>query len=216
MQIVRDGRFTYTVASLIRTDNLQRLADLVDEQDRVVLDAGASSGLFSRFVKQRVIQAPGLLPSEANPILVPVIRSNLAPFDNWTVVTKALSDSEGVVPFYRNHDVPQTSALDRVSAESFGRWPAEEMSVGSTTVDALVEQLALDRIDVLKMDIQGAESRAIAGAADALSRVRKLLIEVSFLDGSPELVLARLQQEFGDPTVVQLVSGGADLLYARS
>lgn len=216
LQMVRDGTFSSTIMNLMKIGSLQRLAELVGDDDDVVIDAGSSSGLFSRLVKER---HPGvrLIAIEANPRLVPIIRWNLHSFDNWDIVPKALTNNAaGVVTFYRNEDAPQTSSLERGSAEIVGRWPAEEISVASTSVDAIAEQFGLEKIDVLKMDIQGAETLAIAGAAATLPRLSKLIIEVSFLDPRPEMLLAQLHEEFGEPVVVQLVLGGADLLYTRS
>lgn len=215
LRIARETRFSDTVMQLMRSDNLQRLADVVGPADGVVVDAGAHSGLFSALVKRSHADAR-VVAIEANPHLVPIIRQNLAPFDNWDVVPKVLTNKLGQVTFYCNVSATQVSALDRGSAEAFGTEPAEPISVQSTTLDAIAAEFGLDGIDVLKMDVQGGETRAIAGAVRMLPRIRKLIIEVSFLDARPEILLVRLHEEFGDPTVLQLVAGGADLLYTRS
>jgi hypothetical protein len=44
-----------------------------------------------------------------------------------------------------------------------------------TTVDALVRQFGLDRVDLIKMDIEGAEVRALRGATETIRRFRPRL-----------------------------------------
>jgi FkbM family methyltransferase len=55
----------------------------------------------------------------------------------------------------------------------------EKTAVGEyidlTTIDSIVTELKLDRVDVLKMDIEGAEIRAIRGARNSLNRFRPRL-----------------------------------------
>jgi hypothetical protein len=61
------------------------------------------------------------------------------------------------------------------------RWPAVARElVPLTTIDAVVEMLALDRLDFIKADIEGWELRLLHGAENALRRFRpRLLIELS-------------------------------------
>ena len=215
LHIARDGNVVGTVHHLLTIESLARLADVVSPSDTIVLDGGAHSGLFSTLVKQRNATAQ-VIAVEPNPDLQSVIRQNLEPYDNWVLVPKALDAEPGIRTLYRNHDATQLSALSRGSGEVYGSSSVEAISVPSTTIDSLTDEFALDRIDVLKLDIQGAEGRAIAGAHKTLPRVQKLLIEVTFLEEGPEDLLLLLREEFGEPRMVQPVLGGADLLYARA
>jgi FkbM family methyltransferase len=212
--IAWDSGFGMTARHLLGVDSLQRLADHVQPEDTVIVDAGAHSGLFSALVKRRNPTCR-VVAIEANPQLHSVIRANLGPYSNWELIPKALSDATGPMSFFVNSGATQTSALSQESAEMFGSQSSERITVDSTTIDSLVTELGIDRIDVLKLDIQGAEARALKGASDFLPRIGKLLIEVTFLDESPEDLLVSLREEFGDPIFVQPVAGGADLLYSR-
>lgn len=214
LRVARDGTVESTVRHLLRVDSLDRLAALVDDGDDVVLDIGAHSGLFSALVKARH-PAARIVAVEANPSLHPVIRSNLEPFGNWDLLPFAVTDTTTEIPFFVNGRATQTSAINRESAEAFGRTTAKEIRVRATTLDRIAHDLKLERIDVVKMDIQGAEELAIAGGQTALKIVRKLIIEITFLDGNPEGVLRMLSADFGAPTLIEPVVGGADLLFRR-
>jgi len=215
MLIAWDGSFGMTTRHLLGVNSLLRLADYVRGDDTVIVDAGAHSGLFSALVKRRNPTCR-LIAIEANPQLHSVIRANLRPYSNWELIPKVLSDGTEPTTFFVNPDATQTSALSKESAETFGLQSSERITVESTTIDSLAAQLELNRIDVLKLDIQGAEALALKGASRLLPRIGKLLIEVSFLDESPEDLLVSLREEFGSPIVVQPVAGGADLLYSRT
>jgi hypothetical protein len=63
-----------------------------------------------------------------------------------------------------------------------------------TTLDRLVEELSLSRIDFIKMDIEGAEQPALRGAFETLRRHRPVLAVGSYhkpddIDGIPRIVL---------------------------
>lgn len=66
---------------------------------------------------------------------------------------------------------PETPAADRVVAARSG----SSDSIDLTTIDDAVARLGLDRLDVIKMDIEGAEVRAIYGARSTLRRFKPRL-----------------------------------------
>src|SRR5712692_5769265 len=45
----------------------------------------------------------------------------------------------------------------------------------TATIDSIVQEFALDRLDLIKMDIEGAEPRALAGGMAAIQRLRPQL-----------------------------------------
>jgi FkbM family methyltransferase len=214
LQIARDSSAAGTVNHLIQIDRLDALASHVDAGDTVIVDAGAHSGLFSALAARR---APGarIVALEPNPALHPIIEANLDGIEHWSLVPKALTDVVGPVEFLCHERATQASALAQGAAEGWAAGGSQSISVSATTLDSLVEEFGLDHIDVVKLDIQGAEGAAIAGAEKALPSIRKILIEVTFLEPKPERLLGRLAEEFGDPQVIGPVRGGADLLYSR-
>jgi FkbM family methyltransferase len=213
MRIARDANAAGTISHLLSVDKLQALAQHVDRGDEVIVDAGAHSGLFSVLALERAPSAR-VVAIEPNPQLLPIIEANLSGENQWDLVPKALSDKAGEVTFYRNPGATQTSALDQTSAETWGT-ASEPITVSATTLDQLASDFDLDHIDVLKLDIQGAEEAVLAAASKILARTSKLLVEVTFLDGNPERLLRILREQFGEPSMVQPVNSGADLLYHR-
>jgi hypothetical protein len=57
---------------------------------------------------------------------------------------------------------------------------ANSITVVTLTLPELMERLKLEHIDLLKLDLQGAERLVLAGALQILDRVRVIYIEVFF------------------------------------
>jgi FkbM family methyltransferase len=86
----------------------------------------------------------------------------------------ALTCSEGEKTFYLNKG-PETSSLLPSTQES-SKWAAADLmenvrslSVPTTTLDAFCQKAGINKIDILKMDTQGAELSILKGAANLLS-----------------------------------------------
>ncbi len=199
---------------LSSTPKLRRLADVVSAEDAVIIDIGAHSGLFATFAKERSPDAL-VIVVEPDPKLRPIIERNLKPFGAWKLIQAAVSSQSGRSNFYRNAHATQTSSLFADSAQTFAG-EIERLDVEVTTLDSIVARLETPQIDVLKLDVQGAERLVLEGGAASLSGVRKLIIEVTFLDPDPGALLTFLAGEFGAPQTLNPVYMGADLVYRRA
>ncbi|MDJ0954049.1 MAG: FkbM family methyltransferase [Acidimicrobiia bacterium] len=212
--IINDGAAGYHLLNSI--GKLRDLAAVVDPTDQLVVDIGAHSGLFGRFASERAPHAR-VVAVEPDPALRGLIERNLATTASYSLVDMAVSDHVGTGTFYRNPQSTQTSSLIRAAVEPFGsEADIEPFSVTVTTLDELWRtELDEQPIDVLKIDVQGAEGAVLAGGETAVQHVDKLLIEVSLLSPDAALLLPQLENVFGSPQVINLVAGGADLLFTR-
>jgi len=131
-----------------------------------VLDCGAHVGVFSR--RALASGAKLVVAVEPSPKIVECLRRNLAEdiaAGRAIVYPKALWDSEGPLPFEVNDiNTGQGSVVERAQNG------AREILVPLTTVDRMMEELKLARVDFIKMDIEGAETRALAGARATLAQ----------------------------------------------
>jgi FkbM family methyltransferase len=75
------------------------------------------------------------------------------------------------------------------------RTGTREIDVPATTIDAIVREHGIDRVDYLKMDIEGAERHALRGGMETLKRDRpRMMLEAYHLEDDHE-VLPRLLRE---------------------
>ena len=132
-----------------------------------VLDCGANVGVFTR--KALWAGAALVIAIEPAPDNLECLRRNFATeiaSGKVVVYPKGVWDKDDVLKL--NVD-PADSARDSfVNAIPNGGF----IEAPLTTIDHLAEELHLARVDFIKMDIEGAEQKAIAGARGAIARWR--------------------------------------------
>jgi FkbM family methyltransferase len=141
--------------------------------DRVIVDAGANVGLFTCWAAARNREAviTAVEPSPANfRRLVQHVRTN--GFENRVQpVQAALSASERTVWLSERPAESQAFYVtDRPAPQS--------VEVPAMSLPALLERVPHDRIDFLKMDVEGSEYPVLtATPAGVLQRIRRISLE---------------------------------------
>lgn len=178
----------------VRTYNLDTLAYLVREiflsgcyeagrlpERPVILDVGANIGIASLYFHLRYPTA-SITAVEADPdvfqLLAGNIRATMA--SRVTAVHGAAGEESGELLLYRWPGKPGrlTSSLER------DRGGAEGLVVPALRLSSMVG----DRVDLLKIDIEGAEHQVLRelAAAGALARVRQIIFELHTPGADPE------------------------------
>ena len=133
--------------------------------DAVVVDCGASIGMVSASLSRRFPDAR-VIAFEASPAAQPSTRATFAANGGRAeLVEKAVGDEPGELSFYAD---PNGTG-----------WGFLNDEIGGITVPvvALDDELAdLDRLDLLKLDIEGGELRALRGGAATIGRLRPILV----------------------------------------
>ncbi|PLK68878.1 hypothetical protein C0V73_21155 [Rhizobium sp. TH135] len=144
-------------------------ADIMGAQAPLVIDVGAHIGTFALWTLALNPRAQ-ILSVEADPQTFGVLEHNRALARGaWHTIHRAASDKNGETLLFSD-DGPSMS--HRVSAT--GR-----VEVQSIALEALLDTAGQGReIDVLKIDIEGAEELFLAGKQKALSFVKCLVVEL--------------------------------------
>lgn len=135
----------------------------------VVLDCGGYVGDWAHWALQH--GAARVIVFEPASAQLECIRRNLSEFirqGKVTLIPKGVWDQPGTLTL---NIVPDNPAANSVSESP----AAQSETIELTTIDAVVEELKLDRLDAIKMDIEGAEVRALRGARRTLARFRPQL-----------------------------------------
>lgn len=142
--------------------------------DSVVIDAGANVGMFTR---RALDSGVGLVvavdPSPKNGRALRLNFEDEIRAGRVIVVEKGLWHEPDVLPMfvYDNSALDSMVMADRVESSSKPR----RVEVPLETLDAIVADLGLDRVDLIKMDVEGAERNAIRGAVQTIRRHRPIL-----------------------------------------
>jgi FkbM family methyltransferase len=145
-------------------------------QNGVVLDIGAHIGLFSMVAAQLTGKQGKVFSFEptlaTRQLLEQTIRMNNMQ-GTVTPCQQAVSNKEGSIVFYESDVVGDNSNSLVEYLEDRG---LKGTTVPVTTVDIFVNQQGLQRVDFIKIDVEGAEYDAIRGAADTLKNFRPYCI----------------------------------------
>lgn len=137
----------------------------------VVLDCGANVGVYVREALDA--GAKLIVAIEPGPENIECLRRNF-PAEiaggKVTIYEKGVWDKEEVLTFYMD---PENPASDSFVIQAKKNEKKVQMPV--TTIDKLVEELKLERVDYIKMDIEGAEQKALIGARRTIARFRPTL-----------------------------------------
>lgn len=179
----------HATAITLLLDNLQQaLPELFSEKgEKTVLHIGAHIGEEVPFYLQRGFTAIYLV--EANPDLVSQLSQRYGNNPQIRVLSYAISDTSGPVEF----TVHQTT---KGSVESASLLPLQKLgeivpvfnsekkiTVDAITLDALIEELRLDSsVDLLCLDIQGAELMALTGGELLLQSLKAVICEVNLIE----------------------------------
>lgn len=137
----------------------------------VVVDAGSSEGFFARFALERGARVLAVEPW--GPLADGLRRTFAAEIADgrMAVAQVLLGDRPGMATLRADSGQPWGASATLQPVASADR----EEQVSQTTLDALVAESPFGRCDFLKMDIEGAERAAIAGAVGTLRRDRPRL-----------------------------------------
>ena len=192
---------------------LTRLVQAIpDAETSVILDVGANCGLFSVLAAQR-FPAARIYAFEPAPELAVLASENLK-VHGGVVVQKAVADKSGEAMLFVNKDSQQTNSIIKDAVVAVGKLSGE-YKVEAISLDDFARSEGLDEIDLLKLDVQGAESLVLAGATEILKKTRALIVEVSFLDPSAQTLMQLLADHFPVWRPVNPVLFGADILFLR-
>jgi len=136
----------------------------------IVLDCGASIGDFTREALKA--GAAKVIALEITPSTIECLRRNLASeiaAGKVVVYPKGVWDKDDTLTMY----VDETNYAANTVVGGTGLQPSVQVPL--TTIDRIVTELGLQRVDFIKMDVEGAEPNAIAGARETIQRFKPRL-----------------------------------------
>lgn len=152
--------------------------------DPVMIDAGANVGFHAlRWLKCRPDLQ--LLAIEASPETAALLRQNVERngFDpRCRVMDLALGDRETEVEFILSSDDAFSSLI------SNSRVPEKRrVTVPMRTLDRVVEDARLERLDLIKIDVEGAEHMVISGAQNVFTKFRPQVFMEIYSKNNPSV-----------------------------
>jgi FkbM family methyltransferase len=183
-------------------------------QDGVFVDVGANTGYFSVLAALRVGRRGRVFAFEPNPDIRVQLERHIhanGVADRVTVSEVALADrdEDGVRLFLscwpENHGL--SSLTPAAETMALGGFRADStIPVAVRKFDTWVRDRALERIDLMKIDVEGAETHVLAGMAGVFERVRPVRIICETPRDSTAVAFLRARGYRG--SVIDQIPGG--------
>ena len=184
------GAFGLSVVRSETLDGLLRATDAFHEQKaligaaKTIFDVGAHYGQVASGYRA-LFPAATVYAFEPFPATFETLRENVATDAKIRPLPFGLSDTCGSQRFFSNRFDATNSLLDADprAGRVWGEGVVESkacVACDFQRVDDFVAENAIDEIDILKLDVQGAETRVLDGARETLAagRVRLIYAEV--------------------------------------
>lgn len=159
--------------------------ELCGEAAPVIIDGGAhAGGTVDAF--RSVAPHAEFHCFEPDTSLAAGLQAKFAGDCNVHVVAAALGAEPGMAVFNINASRPTNSLLPaaeglQLDLQGLCR-TVKQVEVPLTSIDAYCAQQRLDRIDIVKLDLQGYDYHALIGASKTLQAARVVLVEVLFTE----------------------------------
>lgn len=148
----------------------------------IVLDVGANIGAHTVPLAQ--LTGPGgvVVAFEPQPVLHQILCANLVlnNIPNALTYAMALGNSQGTC---------QIPVLDYSKPYNFGGVSMDMVTEGEAVPLGKLDDFQLDRVDFIKLDVEGFESQVLEGAAETIERCRPVMyVENDREEKSAELI----------------------------
>jgi len=152
------------------------LAAVVDlaRPGATVYDIGANIGMFAVRFARRVGARGHVYCFEPNPVCVHLLRANLkvTGADNFDIFPVCVSDRTGMEEFTVNYG---NTLLGVGEGSPMADKPGHKIQIERQTLDALIADFNVRPPDIVKIDVEGAEPRVVAGMLSTLHAHRPIL-----------------------------------------
>ena len=139
---------------------------------KTFIDVGANFGIYTVVASKLVGEAGHVIAFEPTAQSFAVLRQNIAlnGLTNVLAFQAALSEKAGTAWLYHGTDPVRNSLGKDPSWEGGGEY------VSTESLDNVLQREALERVDVIKMDVEGAEELVLRGATRALTSMLPVVI----------------------------------------
>jgi FkbM family methyltransferase len=186
---IRNRRFAYVTA----LEDIARILNGVINP--VIFDVGANRGDTVAAYKE-VFPGAQIHAFEPTPELIDTLNKRFLNFSDITIVPNALSNADGTITFH----LMSTNVFNSIlplqgrDGEYYGATEKQEVQVKAITGTRYCNENKIPKIDLLKLDIQGAEKLALAGmkALFEAAQISMIYLELTFVPAYEE------QTSFGE------------------
>ena len=161
--------------------NFEEIAKFIKD-DSIVVDVGAHIGNYCNFFLEKLGESGKVYALEVHPINYGRLYKKYGSLDNVVLLNRAASNIDGVEPVYHDGSMSHTQTTNIIGKNSNGE-TIDNFKIGSVASIRLDTLLINEtNIDLIKIDVEGAEIKVLEGLSKIYSKINNLLIECHFDD----------------------------------
>jgi len=147
----------------------------------IIVDIGAHIGYFTRLFAALTGKTGTVYAFEADQENFELLAKNTRNFKNIKLCPQAVSDKSGSINFYHSED--KTGCHSVIPAD----FRQKKITVPAITLDDFIQEKNINKIDLIKMDIEGGELAALEGMRVTVYKNPSLTLLVEFNPGCLKL-----------------------------
>lgn len=163
---------------LVKKEFIDFISDKISEPE-IILEIGSRDAIqsieFSRLFPKAKIYA-----FECYSPCIKMCINNTKDYKNIEIVQKAVSNKNGKIKFYPISRNIGAGSLFKITKE-YGhdcKFPQEELIVDTIRIDTWAKERGIKKVDLVWIDLQGAEYEAFEGMGELLPNVQSIYTEV--------------------------------------
>ncbi|MCY3778909.1 MAG: FkbM family methyltransferase [Chloroflexi bacterium] len=201
-QTIAEDPFWFRLELLTRQHEREtrQLLERMVRPGSVALDVGAHVGYYSRLLAERAGADGRVIAFEPHPRTFDVLRRNVGRLPNVTALRLAAAESEGHAELYDYLMMSASGSLhydEGLAHQQRARMGAGDLSprreagfemerygVRTVAIDDCLAELGAGRVDLVKMDIEGAELAALRGMRRTIEASPGLALVMEYNPGA--------------------------------
>ena len=164
------------ISSRIVSESYEKeLKKFLNLKEGIFVDVGAHIGKYSISLGKRLGDNGSVISIEPEPLNFNLLKKNIAlnHLSNIKLQNVACANHNSYEMLYIHHDYP--------TLHSFYINPgSKRMKVKTIKLDTLIQNLGVNRVDLMKIDVEGAEIDVIKGSLDILKKYHPKIVFEAF------------------------------------
>ncbi len=140
-----------------------------------IIDVGANKGEWTEYFLTQNQNVNALLIEPSGNAFT-YLSNKFKYVNNVSIINKALGEKESEAIFFEEPDCGETSSL----ISSFSNAKSIKKNVSVTTIDLLFKNFGLNKIDYLKIDVEGYDFHVLKGAVKCLEEKKIKFIQFEY------------------------------------
>jgi len=174
---------------LFKERHHSKLSSFLPNKNDIVIDVGANEGYYVLKTKE-IAPSSKIIAVEPNPTAFGILKKNVEAnkLKNIILLSKAITSRNGRIKFEIVKGRSEVGAVN-VYKKFRKRGRLKKITVNSITLEKLCKKYKIDKIDILKIDVEGSEVDILKSSKSILSKVDKAIIEYHNAQKTKEKVI---------------------------